>query len=42
MVIAGLGMGLLMPVYTVAVQNAAPHKNGFLYAFHTQIAVLAC
>jgi len=26
MVIAGLGMGLLQPVYTVAVQNAAPRQ----------------
>jgi EmrB/QacA subfamily drug resistance transporter len=26
MIVAGLGMGLLNPVYTVAVQNAAPHK----------------
>jgi EmrB/QacA subfamily drug resistance transporter len=26
MVISGIGMGLLMPVYTVAVQNVAPHK----------------
>ena len=42
MIIAGVGMGFLNPVYTVAVQNVAPHKNGFLYAFHTQIAVLAC
>jgi len=29
MVLAGLGMGLLMPVYTVAVQNVAPrHQMG--------------
>ena len=27
MVIAGIGMGLLMPVYTVAVQNVAPRKH---------------
>jgi EmrB/QacA subfamily drug resistance transporter len=27
MIIAGIGMGLLMPVYTVAVQNAAPRKH---------------
>jgi len=27
MVIAGLGMGLLMPVYTVAVQNVAPRRH---------------
>ncbi len=27
MIIAGLGMGLLLPVYTVAVQNAAPRKH---------------
>jgi EmrB/QacA subfamily drug resistance transporter len=27
MIIAGLGMGLLMPVYTVAVQNAAPARH---------------
>ena len=27
MVIAGVGMGLLMPVYTVAVQNVAPRKH---------------
>lgn len=27
MVIAGLGMGLLQPVYTVAVQNAAPPRH---------------
>jgi hypothetical protein len=27
MVIAGLGMGLLLPVYTVAVQNAAPRQH---------------
>ncbi len=27
MIIAGFGMGLLMPVYTVAVQNAAPRKH---------------
>src|SRR5215475_4231674 len=27
MVSAGLGMGLLLPAYTVAVQNAAPHKH---------------
>ena len=26
MVVAGIGMGLLMPVYTVAVQNVAPRK----------------
>jgi len=26
MIVAGLGMGLLLPVYTVAVQNAAPRK----------------
>jgi hypothetical protein len=26
MVISGIGMGLLMPVYTVAVQNVAPRK----------------
>jgi predicted MFS family arabinose efflux permease len=26
MIIAGFGMGLLMPVYTVAVQNAAPRR----------------
>lgn len=25
MVVAGLGLGLLMPIYTVAVQNVAPH-----------------
>jgi EmrB/QacA subfamily drug resistance transporter len=27
MIIAGFGMGLLMPVYTVAVQNAAPARH---------------
>jgi EmrB/QacA subfamily drug resistance transporter len=27
MVLAGLGMGFVMPVYTVAVQNAAPRKH---------------
>ena len=27
MITAGLGMGLLLPAYTVAVQNAAPHKH---------------
>src|SRR5579863_3873161 len=27
MIIAGFGMGLLMPVYTVAVQNVAPRKH---------------
>jgi dipeptide/tripeptide permease len=27
MVIAGMGMGLLQPVYTVAVQNAAPREH---------------
>ena len=27
MVIAGIGMGLLMPVYTVAVQNVAPARH---------------
>lgn len=27
MICAGLGMGLLIPVYTVAVQNAAPRKH---------------
>jgi MFS family permease len=27
MVIAGIGMGLLMPVYTVAVQNVAPPRH---------------
>ena len=27
MVTAGFGMGLLLPAYTVAVQNAAPHKH---------------
>ena len=27
MVISGIGMGLLMPVYTVAVQNVAPRKH---------------
>lgn len=27
MVISGVGMGLLMPVYTVAVQNVAPRKH---------------
>jgi EmrB/QacA subfamily drug resistance transporter len=27
MIVAGLGMGLLMPVYTVAVQNAAPQRH---------------
>jgi len=27
MIIAGFGMGLLLPVYTVAVQNAAPRKH---------------
>ena len=27
MVIAGIGMGLVMPVYTVAVQNAAPREH---------------
>jgi len=27
MIIAGIGMGLLMPVYTVAVQNAAPRRH---------------
>jgi EmrB/QacA subfamily drug resistance transporter len=27
MVTAGFGMGLLLPSYTVAVQNAAPHKH---------------
>lgn len=27
MICAGLGMGLLLPVYTVAVQNAAPRKH---------------
>ena len=27
MIIAGLGMGLLQPVYTVAVQNVAPRKQ---------------
>jgi EmrB/QacA subfamily drug resistance transporter len=27
MIIAGIGMGLLMPVYTVAVQNVAPRKH---------------
>ena len=27
MIIAGIGMGLLLPVYTVAVQNAAPRKH---------------
>jgi hypothetical protein len=27
MIVAGLGMGLLMPVYTVAVQNVAPYKQ---------------
>src|ERR1700680_2017115 len=27
MVVAGIGMGLLLPVYTVAVQNAAPRKH---------------
>lgn len=26
MIVAGIGMGLLMPVYTVAVQNVAPRK----------------
>ena len=27
MITAGFGMGLVMPAYTVAVQNAAPHKH---------------
>jgi hypothetical protein len=27
MIAAGFGMGLMMPAYTVAVQNAAPHKH---------------
>jgi len=27
MITAGLGMGLMLPGYTVAVQNAAPHKH---------------
>ncbi len=27
MIVAGFGMGLLLPVYTVAVQNAAPSKH---------------
>ena len=27
MIVAGFGMGLLMPVYTVAVQNVAPRKH---------------
>ena len=27
MIVAGFGMGLLLPVYTVAVQNAAPRKH---------------
>jgi EmrB/QacA subfamily drug resistance transporter len=27
MIVAGIGMGLLLPVYTVAVQNAAPRKH---------------
>src|SRR5213593_463695 len=27
MITAGFGMGLLLPAYTVAVQNAAPHKH---------------
>src|SRR6185369_13558905 len=27
MITAGFGMGLLLPSYTVAVQNAAPHKH---------------
>src|SRR5215471_18670078 len=27
MVTAGFGMGLMMPAYTVAVQNAAPHRH---------------
>jgi EmrB/QacA subfamily drug resistance transporter len=27
MTVAGIGMGLLLPVYTVAVQNAAPRKH---------------
>jgi len=27
MITAGFGMGLMMPAYTVAVQNAAPHKH---------------
>lgn len=27
MVVAGLGMGLVQPVYTVAVQNVAPHRQ---------------
>jgi hypothetical protein len=27
MIVCGLGMGLLLPVYTVAVQNAAPRSQ---------------
>lgn len=27
MVVAGLGMGLVQPVYTIAVQNVAPHRQ---------------
>jgi hypothetical protein len=27
MIVAGLGMGLLQPVYTIAVQNAAPRRQ---------------
>src|SRR5204862_2262245 len=27
MIVAGLGMGLLQPVYTIAVQNVAPRKH---------------
>src|SRR4029077_12393577 len=27
MIIAGLGMGLLQPVYTIAVQNGAPRRQ---------------
>jgi MFS family permease len=27
MIVAGVGMGLLMPVYTVAVQNVAPRRH---------------
>ena len=27
MIVAGLGMGLLQPVYTVAVQNVAPREQ---------------
>jgi hypothetical protein len=27
MIVSGIGMGLLMPVYTVAVQNVAPRKH---------------